>query len=118
MAEPSCLCPVCGRETFVRPARWQACPHCHGKVLVPSVLRPTPAGHGPCAICGDLVLLQTEDDDAVCTPCYDANLRGGYPVERPTVAPLVATWAVRRRELQARDVERWPLTQGRAPDAL
>ena len=117
MADLTFLCPLCGREILVRPARWHRCHYCGGQVLVPSALTPVPAQHCPCCICGDLVRLSHEsDDDAVCTPCYDANLRGGFPVERPTVAPLVATWAVRRRELQARDVERWPLTHGQTQE--
>jgi len=120
MTEQAFACPLCLGAMRVTPARWHHCPHCQGQVLVPSALPSAPMGHCPCAICGDLVRLSAgaDEDDAVCKPCYDANLRGGFPCERPTVAPLVDAWPVRRRELQARDVERWPLTRGRTQDDL
>jgi len=120
MVEQAMLCPLCGRETLVRPARWHQCHYCGGKFLVPSAAPQARESHCRCAICGDLVRLTADQDegDAVCTPCYDANLRGGVPFERPTVAPLVDAWPVRRRALQARDGERWPLTRGRTQDAL
>lgn len=116
MAEQAFICPLCGGAMRVTPARWQVCQHCHGSVLVPSLLRSPPAGHGRCAICGDLVRLHDDDDDAVCPPCFEANLRGDPSVRRQTVAPLADAWPVRRRELATRDSARWPLTHGQTQE--
>lgn len=66
-----------------------------------------------CSICGDPVLMPSDEEDAVCTPCFEANLRGAMAFERPTVAPLADSLTARRRELQALDGARWPLTRGR-----
>ena len=67
-----------------------------------------------CAICGDPVLVAPGEEDAVCTPCFEANLRGGVVLERPTVADLADLLPVRRLELSALDCARWPLTRGRS----
>ena len=67
-----------------------------------------------CAICGDPVLVAHGEEDVVCTPCFEANLRGGVVLERPTVAHLADLLPVRRRELKTLDCARWPLTQGRS----
>jgi hypothetical protein len=64
-----------------------------------------------CSICGELLRLpQGSDDDAVCQPCYAANLQGAIACERPTVAPLLHRWPSRRRELDTLNRQRWPLT--------
>ena len=49
----------------------------------------------------------------MCRDCYEANFKGGLVWERPTVAHLADSLPVRRRELQAMDGARWPLTRGR-----
>jgi len=111
MTEQPFACPLCGGAMCVTPARWHTCQHCQGRVLVPSALG-HPERQRPCCICGDLVRLHTEidDDDVVCPPCFEHNLAGALPYDRPHVARLVQRWPTRRRELQAMNRQRWPLT--------
>jgi hypothetical protein len=103
---------------LVTPGRWQRCPYCLGTVLLPTVLADVPA-QAPCAICGDPVTLLPgyADEDAVCLPCFDANLKGGLLMEQPAVAPLADMLPVRRRAIEARNAARWPRAHGQAQES-
>jgi hypothetical protein len=112
MAEQVFPCPLCHGVIQVTPARWHTCPHCQGRVLVPSALPSRPARACLCTVCGDWVRLQgdADDTDAVCTTCYDANFRGAFLQDQPTVAPLMHDRPAYRRALDSLNRQRWPLT--------
>jgi len=107
-------CPLChGGLPSAPAARWQRCPHCGGQILVPPALEGVTRIRVPCTVCGERVWTRPDEDDIVCQPCFEANLRGALACERPTVANLADLLPVRRRELSALDRARWPLTRGR-----
>lgn len=114
MIEQPFPCPLCHGPMRVTPARWHTCPHCYGRVLVPSTVAPPVLAH--CTVCGDLVSLASNqaDDDVVCPGCFTGNFAGAGHCEHPTVGRLVEMPVVCQRTLQALDRQRWPLTHGHA----
>ena len=67
----------------------------------------------PCCICGDPVQVpEHASDDVVCRTCFERNCAGAAHFEHPPIGRLADIPAVRRRELQRLDAQRWPMTQG------